>query len=165
MRAQPEYFGEFRMRYVVPVQTGGQLVGIFTLNDDRVGKAPLSAEDQDLLNAYASQLAARVLQLRLSERLRQAQEIEAFQSAATFFVHDLKNLASRLSLTMQNLPVYFDNPEFRADALRLIAESLGKIEATCERLSSMKRKIEIEPGRYRRERAGGKDPGRALRRG
>jgi hypothetical protein len=30
--------------------------------------------------------------------------MEAFQAVSTFFVHDLKNLASRLSLTMQNLP-------------------------------------------------------------
>jgi putative PEP-CTERM system histidine kinase len=143
MHTRPEYFREFEMRYLLPVQTGGQLVGLITLNADRVGKAPLSMEDQDLLNAYASQLAARVLQMRLSEDLRRAQEIEAFQSASAFFVHDLKNLASSLSLTMQNLPVYFDNPEFRADALRLIGESITKIDSTCSRLCSLKQKIEL----------------------
>ncbi len=144
MRAKPEYFADFRMRYVHPMTTGGLLVGVITLNDDRVGRAPLSSEDQDLLHAYGAQLAARVLQLRLSEALRQAQEIEAFQNVSAFFVHDLKNLASRLSLTMQNLPVYFDNPEFRADALKLIGESLAKIDDICERLSSVKQKIELK---------------------
>lgn len=143
MRSRPEYFQEFRMRYIVPLQTGGRLVGIITLNGDRVGKSPLSLEDQDLLNAYAAQLAARVLQLRLSENLRQAQEIEAFQNVSAFFVHDLKNLASRLSLTMQNLPAYFDNPEFRGDALKLIGESVARIDTTCGRLSSLKQKIEL----------------------
>lgn len=138
MKAKPEYFAEFKMRYIVPIQTGGFLVGILTLNDDRVGKAPLSIEDQDLLNAYCAQLAARVLQLRLSEKVRRAHEIEAFQHVSTFFVHDLKNLASRLSLTMQNLPAYFDNPEFRNDALRLIGESVSKIDETISRLSSLK---------------------------
>ena len=144
MQAKPEYFSEFRMRYIHPLTTGGHLVGIIALNDDRVGHAPLSSEDQDLLHAYASHLAARVLQLRLSEALRQAQEIEAFQNVSAFFVHDLKNLASRLSLTMQNLPVYFDNPEFRADALKLIGESLSKIDGICERLSSLKQRIELK---------------------
>jgi putative PEP-CTERM system histidine kinase len=144
MCAKPEFFTEFRMRHIHPLTTGGNLVGIITLNDDRVGHAPLSSEDQDLLHAYASHLAARVLQLRLSEALRQAQEIEAFQNVSAFFVHDLKNLASRLSLTMQNLPVYFDNPEFRADALKLIGESLGKIDGMCERLSSLQQKIELK---------------------
>ena len=144
MSARPEYFAEYKMRYILPIRTGGTLVGVITLNDDRVGKAPLSLEDQDLLNAYAAQLAARVLQLRLSENLRKVQEIEAFQHVSAFFVHDLKNLASRLSLTMQNLPSYFDNPEFRGDALRLIGESVAKIDATISRLSSLKR-IEISP--------------------
>jgi putative PEP-CTERM system histidine kinase len=143
MRAKPEYFADFKMRYILPLKSGGQLVGIITLNDDRVGKAPLSIEDYDLLNAYASQLAARVLQLKLSENLRKAQEIEAFQKVSTFFVHDLKNLASRLSLTMQNLPAYFDNPEFRGDALKLIGESAAKIDDTISRLSSL-RQIEIK---------------------
>jgi putative PEP-CTERM system histidine kinase len=143
MRDKPEYFAEYKMRYVLPLRTGGQLVGIMTLNDDRVGRAPLSLEDQDLLNAYAAQLAARVLQLRLSEKLRQSQEIEAFQNVSAFFVHDLKNLASRLSLTMQNLPAYFDNPEFRSDAMKLIGESIAKIDSTCSRLSSLKEKVEL----------------------
>lgn len=142
--AKPEYFADFPMRTILPLQTGGQLVGIITLNDDRVGKAPLSMEDYDLLNAYSAQLAARVLQMRLSENLRKAQEIEAFQNVSTFFVHDLKNLASRLSLTMQNLPAYFDNPEFRDDALKLIGESAAKIDDTISRLSSLKQ-IEIKP--------------------
>jgi putative PEP-CTERM system histidine kinase len=143
MRTKPEFFKEFSMRYIQPMTTGGRMVGIITLNEDRVGRAPLSHEDRDLLHAYAAHLAARVLQLRLSEALRQTQEIEAFQNVSAFFVHDLKNLASRLSLTMQNLPVYFDNPEFRQDALKLIGESLGKIDRLCERLSSVKQKIEL----------------------
>ncbi len=145
MNAKPEYFADFKMRYILPLQSGGQLVGVVTLNGDRVGKAPLSMEDHDLLNAYAAQLAARVLQLRLSEDLRKAQEIEAFQNVSAFFVHDLKNIASRLSLTMQNLPAYFDNPAFRGDALKLIGESVNKIDATCARLSSLKQKIELKP--------------------
>lgn len=144
MRSEPKYFAEFKMRYLLPLRVGGQLIGVMTLNEDRVGKAPLSMEDNDLLNAYTAHLAARVLQLRLSENVRKTQEIEAFQNVSAFFVHDLKNLASRLSLTMQNLPVYFDNPEFRADALKLIGQSASKIDDTIGRLSSLK-KIEIRP--------------------
>jgi putative PEP-CTERM system histidine kinase len=143
MKARQEYFAEYKMRYILAIQTGGVLVGTMTLNDDRVGNASLSLEDQDLLNAYAAQLGARVMQLRLSEKLRKAQEIEAFQHVSAFFVHDLKNVASRLSLTMQNLPAYFDNPAFRDDALRLIRESVSKIDETINRLSSLKQ-IEIK---------------------
>jgi putative PEP-CTERM system histidine kinase len=144
MRAYPSYFGEFQLRWAIPLETGGQLIGCITMNDDRVGKTPLSIEDQDLLHAYAVHLAARVLQIRLSEKLRRTQEIESFQNVSAFFVHDLKNVASRLSLTMQNLPAYFDNPEFRDDALKLIAESVAKIDGTIGRLSSLKQKIELK---------------------
>jgi len=46
---------------------------------------------------------------------------------------------------MQNLPAYFDNPQFRNDALRLIGESVAKIDETISRLSSLKQKIELKP--------------------
>ncbi|HYK87918.1 MAG TPA: XrtA/PEP-CTERM system histidine kinase PrsK [Acidobacteriota bacterium] len=142
MRAKPEYFGKYKMRYVAPVQTVGQLVGIITLNDDRVGFAPMSIEDQDLINAYSSHLAANVLQIRLSERLLQVKELESFQNVAAFFVHDLKNMASRLALAVQNLPLHYDNPEFRADVQRVIGQTVSQINETCSRLSMLKQKIE-----------------------
>jgi putative PEP-CTERM system histidine kinase len=145
MRAGADYFREFRMRYAIGLRAGGELVGVMTLNDDRVGRESLSAEDLLLLETVASQLAASLLNLKLSARLRRAGEVEAFQTVSTFFVHDLKNLASKLSLTMQNLPGNFDNPEFRADALRVISRSLAKIDDMCGRLAMLKKDIELQP--------------------
>jgi hypothetical protein len=63
-------------------------------------------------------------------------------------VHDLKNLASRLSLTMQNLPANFESPEFRADALRVIGTSLTKIDQMCGRLAMLKQNIELKLDQY-----------------
>jgi putative PEP-CTERM system histidine kinase len=116
-----------------------------TLNDDRVGgDKTLSMEDLALLETLASQLAAGLLNLKLSARLRQAQEIETFQTVSTFFVHDLKNVASRLSLTMQNLPANFENPEFRKDALRVMSTSVNKIDEMCSRLAKLKQHVELK---------------------
>jgi putative PEP-CTERM system histidine kinase len=143
MRLKPYAFGKYRMRYGIPLSSGGELVGLMTVNDDRVGGQAFSTEDLDLLQTFGLQIATSVLNLRLSERLRHARETEAFQKVSAFFVHDLKNLASRLSLTMQNLPVHYDNAEFREDALRGIAASLDKINAMCGRLSVLKENIEI----------------------
>ena len=143
MRAGADFFGEFQMRYAVGLHAGGDLVGVITLNDDRVGREPLSAEDLLLLETIADQLAASLLNLKLFAQLRQAKEVEAFQAVSTFFVHDLKNLASRLSLTMQNLPANFDNPDFRADALRVISRSLSKIDEMCNRLAILKQNVEL----------------------
>ena len=36
---------------------------------------------------------------------------------SAFFVHDLKNAAASLNLMLKNLPVHFDDPAFREDAL------------------------------------------------
>jgi len=132
-----------RMRYAIGLYAGGELVGVMTLNDDRVGHEILSAEDFVLLETLAAQLAASLLNLKLSARLRQAGEVEAFQTVSTFFVHDLKNLASRLCLTMENLPQHFDDPEFRADALRVISGSAANIDEMCSRLAMLKSNIEL----------------------
>ena len=143
-QAGGKLFKEHKLRYAVGLHAGGELVGIMTLNDDRVGgENTLSVEDVLLLETLADQLAASLLNLKLSARLRQAKEMEAFQTVSTFFVHDLKNVASRLSLTMQNLPSNFDNPEFRDDALRVISGSLTKIDEMCGRLAMLRKNVEL----------------------
>ena len=143
MNAASEFFSRSRMRYAIGLHAGGELVGVMTLNDDRVGREHLAAEDFVLLETLAAQLAASLLNLKLSARLRKAGEVEVFQTVSTFFVHDLKNLASRLSLTMENLPQNYDDPEFRADALRVISNSVTNIDDMCSRLSMLKKDIEL----------------------
>ncbi|MBP1715387.1 MAG: zraS 6 [Deltaproteobacteria bacterium] len=97
----------------------------------------LSLEDIELLKTMSDQTAASLLNLKLSEDLRKARELEAFQKMSTFIVHDLKNLASTLSLTLQNMPHHFDNPEFRKDAMKILEQSLAKIRNMSSSLSSL----------------------------
>jgi putative PEP-CTERM system histidine kinase len=104
----------------------------------------LSLEDKDLLQTLADQVAGNVLGLRLSEQLLKAKEMEAFQSLSAFFVHDLKNLASRLSLTLQNLPAHYDDPDFRRDLLATMGRSVAKIEQMCTRLSPLSRTLDLQ---------------------
>jgi putative PEP-CTERM system histidine kinase len=138
-----DMFRQSAIRYAIGLRAGGELVGVMTLNDDRIGGEDLASEDCVLLETLTSELAASLLNLKLSARLRQAGEVEAFQTVSTFFVHDLKNLASRLSLTMENLPQHFEDPQFRDDALRVISGSLAKIDDMCSRLSMLKRTVEL----------------------
>jgi putative PEP-CTERM system histidine kinase len=145
MGAGAEFFRANAMRYAVALQVRGEFVGVLTLNDDHVGgRRELSVEDKTFVETLAAQLASSLLNLKVSARLRHAKEVETFQTVSTFFVHDLKNLASRLSLTMQNLPGNFDSPEFRADALRVIARSVKEIDEMCGRLSMLRGKIELK---------------------
>ena len=137
---------EARIRYCVSLNAGRELLGIMTLNE-RVTLTPLSVEDADLLKTIADQAAASLSSLRLSQQLLKAKELEAFQTLSTFFIHDLKNLASTLSLTLQNLPIYFDDPEFRADALRVMTNSVQKINSMCSRLSSLTKGLDLQKER------------------
>ncbi len=132
------------VRYCVPLRATGKLIGIMTLGK-RVMDQPLSFEDYELLRTMGDQSAAALLNLKLSEKLCQTKELEAFQVMSAFFMHDLKNLASRLSLVSRNMPKYYDNEEFRQDAMRTVSQSVDKIKGVCTRLSLLSRTLEVNP--------------------
>ncbi len=111
-------------------------IGYLTINQ-RVTGRPYTFEDFALLKTLADQAAATLLNRQLTKELERAKEMETFQTLSTFFVHDLKNLASRFSLAMQNIPVHFDKPAFREDLLKTMEKSVSKIETMTARLSSL----------------------------
>jgi len=140
--SNPDCFRQARIRYCAPLVAGQQLLGLMTLNN-RSTEEPFSLEDFDLLKTLSDQAAANLLNLNLSQRLMKAKEMEAFQTLSAFFVHDLKNLASKLSLMVQNLPTHYDNPEFRDDMLRVISGSVTKMNVMCSRLALLTTKIDL----------------------
>ncbi len=150
----PATFGPFgkdflekaKIQYAIPIRDtakGNRLLGIVTL-DDRVDWEPLTEEDVELLETIASQAAISLENIFLSQRLEEAKEMQAFQTMSAFFVHDLKNVASKLSLTMENLPLHYDNPEFRSDLLRTVSQGVGRINAMTERLKTLSERIELK---------------------
>jgi putative PEP-CTERM system histidine kinase len=111
-------------------------IGFLTINE-RAGGHPYSFEDFGLLKTLADQASATIVNRQLTKELQRVKEMETFQTLSTFFVHDLKNLASRFSLAMQNIPVHFDKPAFREDLLRTMEKSVSKIATMTTRLSSL----------------------------
>jgi putative PEP-CTERM system histidine kinase len=110
---------------------------------EKVFYEALTFEETELIKTISDQAAAALLSLRFSERLRRTKELEALQTMSAFFMHDLKNLASKLSLVMQNLPDHIDNQEFRTDALKTIAQSVSKINKMSSGLSLLSQKINL----------------------
>jgi putative PEP-CTERM system histidine kinase len=143
-KTHSEALEEARIRYAVPLRAANRLVGILTLSG-RSKDAPLTAQDQELLKTIGDQAAASLLNLRLAEQLHKAKALEALQMMSAFFMHDLKNLGSKLSLVTQNLPMHFDNPEFRQDAIRSVTQSVAKINNMCSKLSLLSQRLEIHP--------------------
>ncbi|MDQ6622746.1 MAG: ATP-binding protein, partial [Verrucomicrobiota bacterium] len=131
-------------RVCVPLCAGEQTLG-FMILADRVNAVPYTAEEFELLKCIGDQLAASLLNLRLTDEVMIGKELEAFQTMSTFFVHDLKNAASTLTLTLQNLPVHFQDPEFRADALRGIGRTADRINQMISSLSVVREKLAVNP--------------------
>jgi putative PEP-CTERM system histidine kinase len=143
-KLSPDFFHKGGGRVCVPLVASGQFLGLITLTD-RVSGVPFSIEDFELLKCIGGQVAANVLNINLSATLLRSKELEAFQTMSTFFVHDLKNTALMLSLMLKNLPVHFNNPQFREDSLRSIAKTVDRINELISRLTMLRKGLEIHP--------------------
>jgi putative PEP-CTERM system histidine kinase len=143
-RLQPDDFHKGGNRICVPLNAGGELLGVMMLGD-RVSGERFSLQDLDLLKSIGDQIAANLLNIKFSQRLSQAKQLEAFQAMSAFFVHDLKNTASTLSLMLQNLPIHFNDPQFREDALRGIGKTVVHINDLIKRLSMLREELAIRP--------------------
>ena len=143
-KINPDFLKEARIRYCAPITASGRFIGLLAL-DERVAHEPFTFADFNLLKTLADQTASMMLTLQLSEHLREIKEAEAFQTVCTFMMHDLKNLASSLSLTIQGLPVYFENPDFRQDALKIMEQGVTRINRMCNQLSGLGKKVELNP--------------------
>ncbi len=119
------------------------ILGMITLSE-RLTREPFVGEDLDLLQTIADQAAASLQNAQLSQHMLEVREMRAFQTVSTFFVHDLKNLAAKLSLMVQNLPVHYDNPDFRDDMLQVISKSVTKMNAMCSRFTLFTHTIELD---------------------
>lgn len=139
---QPIQFAGGANRVCVPLVAGGSLFGIITVAD-RVGKIPLSIEDLDLLKCVGDHVARDLATIRLSNRLAEAKELQAFQTMATFFIHDLKNTAWTMSLLVQNLREHFDRPDFREDAVRAVSTNVTRMNELITRLTSLRQELQL----------------------
>jgi putative PEP-CTERM system histidine kinase len=142
-KCHPDEFRKGGNRVCVPLLVNGDVVGILILGD-RVSGMPFSLQDFDLLKCVGDQIAASLLKVQLSQKLLQAKELEAFQTMSAFFVHDLKNTASTLNLMLQNLPVHFDDPAFREDALRGVSKTVNHINRLIGRLGMIRHELQIK---------------------
>ena len=131
-------------RWCAPLRSGERVLGALILAD-RINGAKYTFEQTQLLQCAADQITSVLLNMQLANEVARARELEAFRTMSAFFVHDLKNTASSLNMMLKNLPVHFDNPEFRSDALRAIGNAAKRIEEMIERLSTFRQKPSSRP--------------------
>ena len=68
------------------------------------------------------------------EREEESRQFESFVRISAMLTHDLKNAIEALSLTVGNMERHFDNPQFRADALKGLTGATDKLKALVARL-------------------------------
>ncbi len=139
----PTQFPNGGDRWCVPLRSGDKVVGFMVLAD-RVNAEDYTVEDVELLKCIGDQVTSVLLNLRLANEVGRARELEAFRTMSAFFVHDLKNTASSLNLMLKNLPVHFDDPEFRQDALRGIGNTARRIEELIARLTALRQQPDLK---------------------
>jgi putative PEP-CTERM system histidine kinase len=136
-RLNPAAFPNGGHRWCVPLQSGTRIVGVLVLAD-RINGVPYTLEELELLKCIADQITSVLLNIRLADEVAHARELEAFRTMSAFFVHDLKNAAASLNLMLKNLPIHFDDPAFRQDALRGISNTAQRIDDMIARLSAIR---------------------------
>jgi putative PEP-CTERM system histidine kinase len=136
-RLNPTTFPAGGSRICVPLRAGERAIGAFVLAD-RVNAAMYSIEELELLQCIGDHLTSALTNLRLANEVARSRELDAFRLMSAFFVHDLKNAAASLNLTLKNLPVHFDDPAFRQDALRTIGNTAQRIDDMIARLSALR---------------------------
>lgn len=133
----PSAFRSGGNRLCVPLRVGTQTVGVLVLAD-RINGAPYTVEELELLKCIGDQITSVLLNIRLAADLAEAKELEAFRTMSAFFVHDLKNAATSLNLTLKNMPLHFEDPAFRQDALRAIGNTAQRIDDMITRLTALR---------------------------
>lgn len=105
----------------------------------------LDDEDHDLLRVAGRQVASYLAEARGQEALSDARRFDEFNRRFAFIMHDIKNLVSQLSLLARNAERHADKPEFRADMIDTLKNSVGKMNDLLARLSQHHRSQPDEP--------------------
>jgi putative PEP-CTERM system histidine kinase len=140
----PTTFPNGGNRWCIPLRAAEHTLGLLVLSD-RVSGIVYTVEELELLKCIGDHVTSVLLNVRLAGEVAQAKELEAFRTMSAFFVHDLKNAASSLNLTLKNLPVHFEDPAFRADALRGVGNAARRVDETIARLSALRQRPQLTP--------------------
>jgi signal transduction histidine kinase len=100
--------------------------------------------DQELLLRSSDEMrlladSVNVMTEKMREQIAreaEARQFESFVKLSALLTHDLKNAIEGLSLMVSNMERHFDNPKFRADAMRALTGAADKLRGLVARLSN-----------------------------
>ena len=119
---------------LVPLLHFERLVGVIVLARP-AHQRELDWEDFDLLRVAGRQLASYLAEHAGQEALLDASRFDEFNRRIAFVMHDVKNLASQLTLLCRNAERHGDNPAFRADMQITVRNAADKLNGLIAKLS------------------------------
>lgn len=120
-------------RLIVPLRDTETVRGFVVLGE-QLAQEEYTYEDYDLMKTFARQALLSLDNFRLADELAESREMAAVAKVSSFVAHDLKNLASGLSMLLENARDYLQEPEFQRDMLDTIRNSLARMNKLTQRL-------------------------------
>ena len=117
----------------VPLPREREITGFVLLEKPRAPVHP-DWEVFDLLRTVARQTASYLFEQQAERALADAQLLQEYSKRFAFVVHDIKNLSSQLGLILSNARRHGDNPEFQADVLRTVENSVARMNKLISQL-------------------------------
>ena len=131
---QEGFFRSQGLCFLVPLVSNNLLDGFIIMGTQINPDERYNYEDYDLMQTLAQQASSTLLNLRLTDELALAKEMEALGRIAAFIIHDLKNLVYIISLTLDNARTYISDAEFQQDMLETLGNTVSKMNALISRL-------------------------------
>ncbi len=124
--AAPSFFAANPVTAWIPIDSNEQMIGVLGLGR-KITNERYDFHDLELLRTIADQASGQIDRVRLIEELGVVRELKAIHTLSSFFLHDLKNYTSTLSLLAQNVEKHGANPDFQKDAFATIKSTVDKM--------------------------------------
>jgi putative PEP-CTERM system histidine kinase len=118
---------------IVPLLHHEWLLGFLVLGQPRAARE-FNWEDYDLLKTMGRQVASYLAEHQAARALADARQFEQFNKRFAFVIHDIKNLASQLSLITANAEKFKGNPAFVDDTVVTVRETVDKMNRLMTRI-------------------------------
>ncbi len=140
-----EFFQQTDAHICVPLVTAeGSLLGFCTLSKELHDRR-YDHDDFDLLRAISHHVTMLLVQFQLVEERNVTAKWEAVHKFSGFYLHDLKNLASSLSMVVQNAEQYGHDPEFQASAIRTVRTTSQRMMDLMAKLVNQSKGLDTKP--------------------
>lgn len=130
----------------VPLLAGGELVGLFSVRDDRVREA-YASDEIELLRGIGAQMATTLQNSKLYERMKERDRLAALGEMAAGLAHEIRNPLGAIKGAAQLILPGNESGETR-EFLSIIVEEVNRLNRVVTQFLDYSRPLTIEKQRF-----------------